>query len=336
VGLGWGIIGTGGIANNAVAPAINALGGEGHLIAGVSRDRERADAFAARHGARRAYTEYADLLGDREVDVVYIATPNGLHAEQAIAAARAGKHVLCDKPLALTVADAMLVVDEFARAGRALGITFQTRYHTAFLEAKRLIEQGAIGDVLVVQVEVSSGANTLRSWRADPALAGLGSINNIAVHPYDLLRYLLGSEPTEVMAMTDVGRRTELERLVLTLLRFRSGAVAYVNANQLVPHYQPDIAIYGTKGRIVGVDCTRAFREGELRVLTEAGEQASKHSSKDAFGRIVAAFNDAVRQGRAPTPSGLDGLRCAQVTDAVIRSAREGKLVEVETAFDAA
>jgi 1,5-anhydro-D-fructose reductase (1,5-anhydro-D-mannitol-forming) len=239
VGLGWGIIGTGGIANNAIAPAINELKDAGHLVAAVSRDRERADAFAARHAARRGYTDYGDLLRDREVDVVYIGTPNGLHAEQAIAAARAGKHVLCDKPLALTVTDARRVVDEFARARLKLGIVFQTRYHTAFLEAKRLLDQGAIGDVLVVQVEVSSGATTLRSWRADPALAGLGSINNIAVHPYDLLRYLLGSEPTEAMAMTDVGRTAELERLVLALLRFRSGALAYVNANQKVPTTGP-------------------------------------------------------------------------------------------------
>jgi 1,5-anhydro-D-fructose reductase (1,5-anhydro-D-mannitol-forming) len=329
VGLGWGIIGTGGIANSAMAPAINALKDAGHLVAAVSRDRGRADEFAARHGARRAYTEYADLLGDREVDVVYIATPNALHAEQALAAARAGKHVLCDKPLALTVADARAVVDAFAAARLRLGTNFQTRHHTAFVEAKRLLDQRAIGDVILVQVETSAGAAPLRSWRTDPALAGLGSINNIAVHPYDLLRYLLDSDPAEVMAMTDVGRTTELEVLVLTLLRFRSGALAYVNANQKVPHHQPDIDIYGTRGRILGIDCTRPNRDGELRVLTEAGEQVSRHTTKDAFVRTVVAFNDAVRHDREPSPSGLDGLRSAQVTDAVIRSAREGRLVEV-------
>jgi 1,5-anhydro-D-fructose reductase (1,5-anhydro-D-mannitol-forming) len=316
--LGWGIIGTGGIANSAMAPAINGLKGDGHLVAAVSRDRGRAEEFAARHGARRAYTDYADLLRDPDVDVVYIGTPNGLHAEQALAAARAGKHVLCDKPLALSVADARAVVDAFAAARLKLGINFQTRYHTAFAEAKRLLDQGAIGDVILVQVETSAGAAPLRNWRSDPALAGLGSINNIAVHPYDLLRYLLGSDPVEAMAMTDVGRKTDLEVLVLTLLRFRTGALAYVNANQKVPHHQPDIDIYGTKGRILGLDCTRPNRDGELRVLTEAGEQVSKHTSRDAFGRTVAAFNDAVRLDREPSPSGVDG-----------RSAREGRLVEV-------
>jgi 1,5-anhydro-D-fructose reductase (1,5-anhydro-D-mannitol-forming) len=327
--LGWGIIGPGAFAGNAIAPAIKALGAEGSLIAAVSRDRGRAEAFAAQHGAKRAYTEYADLLRDREVDVVYISTPNAQHAEQALLAARAGKHVLCEKPLALTVGDARRMVEAFETAGLKLGTQFQTRHHTAFVEAKRLLDQRAIGDVILVQIEVSSGNNQLRSWRAVPQLAGVGSINNIAVHAYDLLRYLLGSEVREVLAITDVGRTTDLERMALALLRFQNETMAYVNANQRVPNFQPDIDIYGTEGRIVGVDCTRSFRDGELRVLTGTGERAAKHSSRDAVVRSVAAFNDAVRDDREPSASGRDGLRVVQVTDAVIRSAREGRLVEV-------
>src|SRR5262249_52288111 len=182
---------------------------------------------------------------------------------------------------------------------------------------------------IIVQIAASAGAAQLRGWRPDPAMAGIGATNNIAVHPYDLLRHLLGSEVREVTAMTDVGRSADLEVMVLALLRFQSGALAYVNANQKVPHHQPDIAIYGTQGRILGIDCTRPLRDGELRVRTEAGEQVSRHTSKDAFTRVVAAFNDAVRQGREPSPSGLDGLRSVQLVEAVIRSAREGRLVEV-------
>ena len=105
--------------------------------------------------------------------------------------------------------------------------------------------------------------------------------------------------------------------------------MAYVNANQRVAHFQPDIDIYGTAGRIVGIDCTRPFRDGELRVLTQAGEQVTNYSSKDAVVRSVQAFNDAVRDDREPNPSGLDGLRSVQLTEAVIRSARDGRLVEV-------
>src|SRR5207245_264741 len=98
-------------------------------------------------------------------------------------------------------------------------------------------------------------------------------------------------------------------------------------ANQNVPHYQADLDIYGTTGRIVAVDCTRPFRDGELRVLTGVGERVTRHTSRDAFLRAVKAFNDAIRHDREPNPSGLDGLRSAQLTDAVIRSAREERLV---------
>ncbi len=327
--IGWGIIGTGGFADGAVAPAIGALKDGGRLVGAVSRDQGRADAFAAKHGAAHAYTVYEDLLRNPAVQVVYISTPNAQHAEQAIAAARAGKHVLCEKPLALTSADARRVVDEFAKAGLKLGTHFQTRHHTAFVEAKRLLDERAIGDVIVAQVEVSPGAAPLRGWRTDPSLAGLGVINNLGVHAYDLLRYLLGSEVREVVALTNVGQTQELERLAVALLRFENGTLAYVNANQNVPYYQPDIDVYGTTGRIVGADCTRPFRDGELRVRTEAGEQVTKYTSKDAVVRSIAAFNAAVAQNREPNASGLDGLRSVQVTEALIASAREGRLVRV-------
>jgi 1,5-anhydro-D-fructose reductase (1,5-anhydro-D-mannitol-forming) len=174
-----------------------------------------------------------------------------------------------------------------------------------------------------------SDTTALRGWRTDPTLAGLGVINNLGVHAYDLLRYLLGAEVREVVALTNVGRTQELERMAVALLRFENGVLAYVNANQNVPFYQPDIDIYGTSGRIVGADCTRPFRDGELRVLTEAGERVTKHTSKDAVVRSLAAFNTAVAENREPNASGVDGWRNVQVTEALIASAREGRLIQV-------
>jgi len=326
--LGWGIIGPGRIADSAMAPAINALP-ESRLVAVVSRDRSRAEAFAKKHNAEYAYTDYAEMLRNPEVGAVLITTPNALHPEQAIAAARAGKHVLSDKPLAISTAEAERVVEECRRAGVRLGLNFQTRHQACFEETKRLIDAGEIGSVLVVQVEVSAGANPLRNWRTDPALAGLGSVNNIAVHAYDLLRYLLSSEVTGVMAMFDTGRTGQLETLAMTLLRFANGTMAYVNGNQKTPHYQADIDIYGTGGRIVGDHLTRPGLDGELRVLTERGETVTPYSNKDAYLRVVAAFNDAVLHNKEPRASGLDGLRSVQLTEAIARSVREGGLVEL-------
>ena len=326
--LGWGIVGPGRIADTAMAPAINALP-ESRLAAVVSRDRGRAAAFATKHNAARAYADYAEMLRDPAVDVVLITTPNALHAEQAVAAARAGKHILCDKPLAASAADAERVVEACREARVRLGINFQTRHQACSEETKRLIDAGEIGQVLVVQLEVSAGANPLGGWRTDPALAGLGSVNNIAVHAYDLLRYLLSSEVTEVMAMFDTGRTGRLETLAMTLLRFQGGTMAYVNGNQKTPNYQADLDIYGSKGRIVWDQLTRPWLEGELRVFTERGETATPYSNKDAYRRTVAAFNDAVLRNREPNASGRDGLRSVELTEAIAKSAREGVLVEL-------
>ncbi len=326
--IGWGIIGPGRIADTAMAPAINALP-ESRLVGVVSRDRGRAEAFAKKHNAAHTYTDYADLLRDRDVNVVLITTPNALHAEQAIVAAQTGKHVLCDKPLATSASDAERVLAVCRKAGVRLGINFQTRHLPCFGEVRRLISDGEIGKVLVVQLEVSAGPAPLKGWRTDPALAGLGSVNNIAVHAYDLLRYLLGSEVTEVAAMFDTGRTGQLETLAMVLLRFANGTMAYVNGNQTTPNFQADVDIYGTTGRIVGDHLTRPGHDGELRVLTEKGETVTPYSNTDAYQRVVADFNSAVLHEREPHASGLDGLRSVQLTDAIARSVREGTVVEL-------
>src|SRR5919198_711387 len=155
VALGWGIIGPGRIADTAMAPGINESD-DSFLQAVVSRDQGRADAFAAKHGAARALTSYDEMLADPQVDVVYISTPNAQHPEQAIAAMRAGKHVLCDKPLATSVAEAERMVETARATGVKLGTGFQSRHFAAMQEARRLIESGAIGDVILIQCEVSS------------------------------------------------------------------------------------------------------------------------------------------------------------------------------------
>jgi 1,5-anhydro-D-fructose reductase (1,5-anhydro-D-mannitol-forming) len=326
--LGWGIVGLGRSADTLVAPAITADPAS-RLVAAVSRDAARASAFAERHGAPTAGTDLAAMLADPAVDVVAITSPNALHAEQAIAAARAGKHVYCDKPLATSGRDAERVLEACATAGVRIGMNFQTRYHACFREARAIIERGEIGEVIAVQVDSSSGDVHFAGWRAEPDLAGLGAVNNIAVHLYDLLRYLLAAEVREVSALFDTGRDGGLERVPMVLMRFSSGVLAYANGNQRTPFPLNDIVIHGTTGRIDGRGITRPQREGEMRVLTAAGERVGQYASHDVYERTVAAFSAAVLAGRDPDPSGLDGLRSVQLTDAIRRSAREGRLIEL-------
>jgi len=311
-----------------MAPAI-AADSNSELVAVVARDPDKGRAFADKHGAGWSGTDYDEMLRRSDVDVVLITTPNALHADQVVAAARAGKHVLCDKPLALTAADAERALEACDDAGVKLGMNFQTRYHACFEEARRIIQSGEIGDVSHVQVDASPGTRRPAGWRTDLEASGLGSVNNIAVHMYDLLRFLLDQEVTEVSAMFDVGRERAMEVLPMVLLRFHGGSLAYANGNQSSFKPLNEIVVYGTKGRLDGQGITRPETEGDLRVVTEEGERSTHCASADCYRRLLAAYTEAVLNGRDPSPSGKDGLRSVTLTDAVARSAREGRVVEV-------
>jgi len=327
--LGWGVIGIGNIVQGTMAPAMVAEP-ECDLVAGVSRDQGRAEAFAQQFGARFAYTDYNELLANPDVDAVFIATPNAFHPEQVIAAAAAGKHVFCDKPLANNVPDATRALEACSAAGVKLGINFHNRHLPWVQDVSRLIEARVIGDVRVVQVQVSSGPRHYNNWRADPEIAGLGTVHNVGVHGLDFLRVILSSEPVEVMAMFDKGPETGgVEMLAMITMRFADGALVHYNANESLRDPLNDIVIYGSAGRILGTSFTRSRSDGELAVLTESGETVTRYEAPEAHRLSLAAFTHAVLNGEEPNASGLDGLRSAQICEAIGRSVRERRLVEV-------
>jgi 1,5-anhydro-D-fructose reductase (1,5-anhydro-D-mannitol-forming) len=321
--VGWGLIGTGKIADDRILPGINAFAGN-KLVAVVSREQSRADAFAKKFGAQHAYTKYEDLLGNPDVQVVAIHTPNSLHCAEVLAAARAGKHVFCDKPMATTVADAERMVRECEKAGVKLGVNFHNRFMPCFIETKRIIDSGEIGKVVLVQLEASPGARpggTLSSWRDDPNSAGLGTTNSIGVHVFDILRYMLSSEITEVTSMFDTPRNV-MEEIALSIFRFDNGAMAQLTVHETAPYPHNDYVIQGSKGRITGRGLTRSRAGGVMEVLTADGKtRRMEFPAINAHGVSVAAFSAAVRDNLAPNPSGIDGLRSVQLTEVMAKSA---------------
>ena len=139
--FGWGIVGTGKHPDRKIAPAMAAADG-GELVGVYSRDQHRAEAFAQKHDARAAYSQLGDLLKDSRVDGVFVSSPNALHAEHVVQAAEAGKHVLCEKPMATTIADAVRMLQACRRAGVTLGIAFNLRQHPAYVRARELSPPG--------------------------------------------------------------------------------------------------------------------------------------------------------------------------------------------------
>jgi 1,5-anhydro-D-fructose reductase (1,5-anhydro-D-mannitol-forming) len=327
--LRWGIVGTGKIADLTVAPAIASTLG-GRLVAVASRNQVRAEKFAARHGVPRAYSDYSSMLADPTVDAVFVATPNAFHRVQVELAAAAGKHVLCDKPLATNAADAA-AAEASCRAARVqLGVNFQTRHHPLYREVRRLVESRSLGRLLLIEIEASVGDLPLADWRNNAGLAGMGALFNIGVHGLDLARFLVGAEVVEIAAILDYVPGEELERTGLVLLRFDNGTLGYLNANQRLQHHEPGVRLSGSAGRIVTSHPHRLWLEGELRLDASDGtEEVVRFPQTDSYTRVLEAFHRAVTEGAQFDPSGMDGVRCAELTDAIARSARDTAIVQL-------
>jgi 1,5-anhydro-D-fructose reductase (1,5-anhydro-D-mannitol-forming) len=329
---GWGLIGTGRIAEERILPGINAFSGN-TLVGVVSRDAGRAADFAKRFGAQHAYTRFDELLANPDVTVVAIHTPNAQHADQAVAAARAGKHVFCDKPMATSVEDAQRMIDACAKAGVRLAVNFHNRFMPGFVDAKRIIDSGEIGAVQLVQIEASPGAkggSRANTWRTAADLAGLGTTMSIGVHVYDILRYLLSSEVETVSSLFDTPRNV-METANLSTLRFANGVMAQVSVHEVTPHPHNDFVIYGSKGRLIGRGMTRSRAGGEMHVIAADGTtRVKEYPAINAHEACVVDFSKAVLEDREPSATGVDGLRSVELTVAMAKSAWDGVHVRLK------
>jgi len=234
--FGWGIVSTGKHPDVKIAPAIAAAAG-GELVGVYSRDQHRAEAFAQKHDARVAHSQLGDLLKDSRVDGIFVASPNALHADHVVQAAEAGKHVLCEKPMATTIADAVRMLKACRRAGVTLGVAFNLRQHPAYIRARELVAAGTLGRIVLAQAQWAFGVRgrdgspprtPLTQWWDTPELiGGASTMMGTGVHSVDLLRFVLGAEVDEITAVTDgqtVAR--PLEQLACLTLRFGNGTPA--------------------------------------------------------------------------------------------------------------
>jgi 1,5-anhydro-D-fructose reductase (1,5-anhydro-D-mannitol-forming) len=333
----WGIVGAGEIAQRNIVPALG-LAKDAELVAVMSRRLENAQAFAMRNGITAAYDSLDALLANPQVDAVYIATPNNLHAEQTIAAARAGKHVLCDKPMALEIADCERMIEACERHNVRLGVVFQNRYHPAHAEAHRQAQTGVLGEIQYASAQLCVGRprGHWQGWRLDPAAAGSGAIVGQAVHPVDLLRFLMDSEVTEVQCMTDQqppGR--PVDDMSYTLLHFANGAHATVVAGTVVPRSANDVVLYGSNARITCRATLGTPPAGVNQSLTVEGDNLqlqqdhSTSTSPQRFASMLEDFHTCIAAGRDAAISGRNGLQMVKIANAMLASSRHGKAIPV-------
>ena len=340
--LGWAIIGAGMHPHQKLAPAIG-LTPDADLIAVLSRDQGRADAFAEAHGAKVGYSDMDALLGDSRIDAVFVASPNASHVGHTVQAAKAGKHVLSEKPMATSVDDALTMVRACRANGVKLGLGFELRFHPAHLLARDLVSQGKLGRVRLIQGHWGRGERGepehlprtgLRAWWEDPAAMGGGSvIMGLGVHVFDLVRFVMRQEITEVSAMTDGQTEAQpLEHIASMSLRLEDGTIANVSCGRMLPDTLNDFTIYGTDGRFTGRATVWEARMGDVEVVSKTVNQIEswEYDYLANFTAELSDFHAALKEDREPAATGIDGLRSTEINSAVIRSAQTGRTVKIE------
>jgi 1,5-anhydro-D-fructose reductase (1,5-anhydro-D-mannitol-forming) len=325
--LGWGLIGTSTIAREWMIDAIRAQ--PGHEIAAVmSTDAKRGAAYAVAHGIPASTTSIGELLANPAVDAVYISTINELHAPQAIAAARAGKHVLCEKPLAMTLADAQAIIEACRSSGVVLATNHHLRNAASHQAIRRLVCEGAIGQPLFARVfHAVQLPEHLQGWRVHRPDAGGGVILDITVHDADTLRFILDAEPLDAVAMTQGSG--QVEEGVMAVLRFDNGVLAQLHDAFNVAHASTGIEIHGSAGSIVGCDVMTQRPVGEVLLRTAEGERLVPLAPHDLYAHSLAQFDAAVRGEGSPSATGEDGLRSLAAALAVLEASRTGQRTPV-------
>jgi predicted dehydrogenase len=310
----WGLIGCGDIAAKRVAEALRRSAGSA-LVAVARARRELAADFAERHGARRWHGDWKALLRDDEIDAVYIATPVHLHAEQAVAAARAGKHVLCEKPMALDVAGSERMLAEARARGLRLGVAYYRHHYPVVARLRQLLASGELGQPVLAQVQAFEAFDVPRdhprAWFLRRAEAGGGPMADFGCHRIEVLLDLLGPV-AEAQGFPDNVRFRErdVEDTFVARMRFRSGAVALLGVTHAVHERRDTLEIFGTRGSAhVGV-----LNQGDLRVLTASGVREERHPPHPNLHQpLVEDFVAAVREGREPAVTGEVGLEVTRV-----------------------
>ncbi len=324
--LGWAIVGCGRVAENRVAPAV-CSSPHARLIGFCSRSAERARAFAQRFDAPLAADDLDALTRDERVDIVYVATPNHLHAEQAIACLAGGKHVITDKPMALTVEDGRRMRDAAQAAGRTLGVCHQQRFHPAHVELFRLAAAGSLGRLTVIRAEMGFVYAPAPVWRQDRALAGGGPGMDLGPHAVDILLKAAGPVARVSGWVGNVRFNYGVEDVFLARLEFERGGVALLEMTYCSHAYGGRLEVRGDEGSYVVEGSLMASQRYESRLLNGPSRTpvaVREAEFGDAFRMMVDDFSLSVREGRKPSVTAEDGLSALAVVSAAYDSARRG------------
>jgi predicted dehydrogenase len=315
--LRWGLIGAGDIVRKRVAAALRETTGS-ELVAVARAHATLAEELAAEIGARRAYSRWQDLVRDPDIDAVYIATPVNRHAEHTIAAASAGRHVLCEKPMAMNVAECDAMIGACRTAGVRLGVAYYRRFYPVVARIARILASGEIGRPVIAQINAfepfDPSPGHPRHWLVRAADAGGGPMFDFGCHRLEVLVHLFGT----VRAVSGVTARVVLQREVedtaAATLLFEDGPMAMVAVTHAALEPQDTLDLFGTDGSVHVAD----LNAGGLRIVSGAGEREERHPpAANLHAPLVEDFISSIAAGREPAVTGAAGRAVAVLEQAI-------------------
>jgi predicted dehydrogenase len=319
VTLRWGLVGAGDIAEKRVAPALVAA--KRSALVGVSRRQPQlAEAFAQRFGARRWHADWRDLVRDDEIDAVYVAAPVHLHAPITIAAAEAGKHVLCEKPMALSVDECDRMIRSADASGVQLGIAYYRHLYPLVQRVTQLLADGAIGAPVIAQLDAFERFDPPpghpRAWLLDPTQSGGGPMFDFGCHRIEVLLALFG-DAVDVRGMrANVLFDRPVEDAAIATLRFSPGPLATVTVAHAAAEPRDTLTVFGSEGSIH----VARLNGPELRVVRGGELTVEQHPLPDNVHLpLIQQFVDAVLEGGHPVVDGAAGRAVNRVLEAVYR-----------------
>ncbi|MBC8101664.1 MAG: Gfo/Idh/MocA family oxidoreductase [Cytophagales bacterium] len=317
----WGILGCGDVAEKKSGPALYRAD-HSELTAVMRRDRAKAEDFARRHGAKRAYDRVEDLLADREVNAVYIATPPHRHCEQTLLAAQAGKHVLVEKPMALNASECDRMIAACHEAGVLLHVAYYRRFYPKFLHAKEVLDRGAIGQVLGARVQVCARSEN-GGWRSDQMISGGGHLVDMGSHRLDMILCLLGDFAEVSGFAENLPGGQNVENDTAFALRMASGALVSAGFHYRAFPPRDVLEIYGSEG-------TLTFDPFDGETFLVRTQEASRREEALSFPTpspvhlpfVQALVNRYRGEPSGPHVSGEEGVKTTRILDAVLRAFR--------------
>jgi predicted dehydrogenase len=324
----WGVLGAASIAVRKVIPAMQ-KGEWSEVTAIASREKKKAEEAARKLGVAKAYGSYEELLADPEIEAIYNPLPNHLHVAWSIKAAEAGKHILCEKPLSLTVEEAKTLVAVRNRTGVKMGEAFMVKTHPQWLRTRELIRAERIGELRLIMGDFSYFDRDPESV-ANIAEFGGGALMDIGCYPVTTSRFIFEQEPVRVMGLVERDPEMKIDRLTSGILEFPRGQAIFSCSTQLVYHQRMEFL--GTKGRIEleipfsppNDRPSRIFID-DGRDLFGGGRTTEEFATCDQYAIQSELFSRAIREGGEVPVSLEDAIRNMAVIEAVLRSAESGK-----------